>query len=88
MLEYLFKKAADPRACDSIKKRLQHRCFPVKFAKFLRTPFLKKGVPVAAPEVLLMFLKEFNNKYQIHLKNIFADFCCRENPEAATVGVL
>ena len=23
-----------------IKKRLWHRCFPVKFAKFLRTPFL------------------------------------------------
>ena len=25
----------------SIKKRLQHRCFPVKFAKFLRTPILR-----------------------------------------------
>ena len=24
-----------------IKKRLQHRCFPVKFAKFLKTPLLK-----------------------------------------------
>ena len=24
-----------------IKKRLQHRCFPVKFANFLRTPNLK-----------------------------------------------
>ena len=24
-----------------IKKRLQHRCFPVKFAKYLRTPILK-----------------------------------------------
>ena len=23
------------------KKRLQHRCFPVKFAKFLRTPILR-----------------------------------------------
>ena len=28
------------RRCSS-KKRLQHRCFPVTFAKFLRTPFLK-----------------------------------------------
>ena len=26
-------------ACNFIKKRLQHRCFPVEFAKFLRTPF-------------------------------------------------
>ena len=25
-----------------IKKRLQHRCFPVNIAKYLRTPFLKK----------------------------------------------
>ena len=23
-----------------IKKKLQHRCFPVKFAKFIKTPFL------------------------------------------------
>ena len=28
-------------ACKFIKKRLQYRCFPVKFTKFLRTPFLK-----------------------------------------------
>ena len=27
------------KTCNFIKKRLQHRCFPVKFAKFLRTPF-------------------------------------------------
>ena len=25
--------------CNFIKKRLWHRCFPVNFAKFLRTPF-------------------------------------------------
>ena len=35
----LFNKAAD-RACNFIKKRLWHRCFPVNFAKFLRIPFL------------------------------------------------
>ena len=26
-------------ACNSIKKKLRYRCFPVKFIKFLRTPF-------------------------------------------------
>ena len=26
-----------PQACNYIKKRLQHRCFPLSFAKFLRT---------------------------------------------------
>ena len=28
-------------ACNFIKKRLQHRCFPVKFAKFLRALILQ-----------------------------------------------
>ena len=27
------------QACNFIKKRLQHRCFPMKFTKSLRTPF-------------------------------------------------
>ena len=29
------------KACNFIKNWLQHRCFPVKFMKFLRTPILK-----------------------------------------------
>ena len=29
------------KACDFIKNRLQNKCFPVKFAKFLRTLILK-----------------------------------------------
>ena len=28
-------------SCNFIKKRLWHRCFPVNFDKFLRTPFLQ-----------------------------------------------
>ena len=28
------------KACNFIKKRLWHRCFPVSFVRFLRTPFL------------------------------------------------
>ena len=39
MLESLFTKVAGPQACNFIKKRIQHRCFTVKFAKFLRAPF-------------------------------------------------
>ena len=41
MLETLFKKAAGLRACKFIKKRLQHRCFPVTFEKFLKINILK-----------------------------------------------
>ena len=33
-------KFAGLKAYSFIKKILQHKCFPVKFAKFLRTPFL------------------------------------------------
>ena len=38
-LESLFNKVAGLKACNFIKKRVQHRCFPFKFEKFLRTPF-------------------------------------------------
>ena len=39
VLESLFNKAAGLNVSNSIKKRLQHRCFPVKFVKFLKTSF-------------------------------------------------
>ena len=42
MLESLFNKVAGPQAKNFIKKRLQHKCFPVSIAKFLRTFILKK----------------------------------------------
>ena len=35
-----FNKVAALRPATLLKKRLWHRCFPVNFAKFLRTPFL------------------------------------------------
>ena len=40
MLESHFNKVTGIHACNFIKKRLQHMCFPMKFAKFLRTPIL------------------------------------------------
>ena len=39
-----FNKYAGLKACNFIKKRLQHKFFPVKFAKFLRTPFFTEHV--------------------------------------------
>ena len=38
-LEVFCKKC--PQACNFIIKRLQHRCFPVKYTKLLRRPILK-----------------------------------------------
>ena len=39
--EFLLNKFASLQICNSNKKRLQRRCFPVKFAKFLGTLILK-----------------------------------------------
>ena len=35
VLESLFNKVTGPKTCNFIKKRLQHRCFPVNIAKLL-----------------------------------------------------
>ena len=37
-----FNKVVGLRPATLLKKRLWHGCFPVNFAKFLRTPFLKE----------------------------------------------
>ena len=41
MLESYFNKVAGLKACNFIKKRLQHRCFSVNTVKFFRAPILK-----------------------------------------------
>ena len=41
MLESLFNKVARFQISNFIKKKLQHKCFPLNFAKFLRMPILK-----------------------------------------------
>ena len=38
-LEFLFNKVAGLKACNFFKKRLQHRCYLVKLAKYSRTLF-------------------------------------------------
>ena len=38
---FFFNKVAGLRPATLLKKRLWHRCFPVNFTKFLRTPFLQ-----------------------------------------------
>ena len=48
VLESLLNKVAGQRASNFIKMRIQHRCFQVKFSKFLATPFFYRTAPVAA----------------------------------------
>ena len=47
------------RPATLLKKSLWHRCFPVNFAKFLRTPFLQN----TSGRLLLVFPKELLVKY-------------------------
>ena len=42
LLESLFHNVPGVQTSSFIKKILLHWCFPMKFAKFLRTPILKK----------------------------------------------
>ena len=48
MLESLYNKVTGMKACNFIKKRFQHMCFPVNITKFLRRVFLIKQPIVAA----------------------------------------
>ena len=54
VLEPVLNKVAGLRANSFIKKIFQHRCFPEKFAKFLRTLILKNIC-----ERLLLFIYSF-----------------------------
>ena len=55
------------RPATLLKKRLWHRCFPVNFVKFLRTPFLQN----ASGRLLL---KEFLESIQISMVHIYQVF--------------
>ena len=41
MLQSLLNKFADPQACNFVRERFEHNCFPVRFAKFLKHLFLQ-----------------------------------------------
>ena len=51
MVESLFNKVVGLQARNFIKRRLQHRCFPVNIAKFLRGTSFEDYLRMAASEV-------------------------------------
>ena len=64
-LESLLKKVAGLEAHRSIKRSLQHRCFPVNIAKFLKTAF-----SIEQLWWLLLELRHFFSLWYITLKFI------------------
>ena len=61
-----------------LKKRLWHMCFPVSFAKFLRTPFFCRTPLVAASRYWLVFKKGRASPYlkYFELKVAFLAMLC------------
>ena len=57
MLESLFNKIADLKACNFIKKGLQHRCFSVNIAKSLITPFFTEHLRWLLEKVGTLYMK-------------------------------
>ena len=47
------------------KKRLQHRCFPVDIAKFLRTAFYRTPLVAASGPSTLIKLNSITDNYDI-----------------------
>ena len=64
MLETVFSKVAGFKACNFITKKVQHRCFPVKFAKSLRIPILKNIC-----ERLLLYL-HYNSHHHFNFHHV------------------
>ena len=73
MLESLFNKFAGLQASNFATKRLQHRCFPVNIAKFLKTIFLHNtsGRPVLIVVLICVALLPL----VLSKKNYYYSFC-------------
>ena len=54
VLESFLNKVSGFSKCNFVQKELQHRCFLVNIAKFLRTAFFNIIPPVAAFVSLIM----------------------------------
>ena len=60
-MESPFNRFAGFKTCNVLKKELQHRCFPVNIAKFLRMPILMK----ICEQLLLQFLLAIVNIFSL-----------------------
>ena len=99
MLESLFNKVACPEGCNFIKKRLENRHFPVKFAKILRTPILKIILKYATthnhPQPLTTIQKTTQNHpqppkiYPKKAKTCYKQLCyCNLDVNTETLGLI
>ena len=57
--ESVFNKVAGLKACNFNKKRLQHTCYLVKFAKFLTTRFFTEHLFTVTASLVLKIWGKF-----------------------------
>ena len=84
-----FPKFTGKHLCESlvfnkvVKKRLWHRCFPVNFAKFLRTPFLQN-----TSERLLLNrgLELLHLGHQVLVKSVTVNYFPGINSKSCCIG--
>ena len=74
VFDSLFNKVAGPQAGNFIKKKLQCRCFPVKFEKFSKAPFFTEHLrwllfKISNSNNLTICLKIFHH-YSLRTTNI------------------
>ena len=78
-----FEKFHRPEACNFIKRRLQHRCFPVKFSfEIFKNTFFDRTPAVAASTVNILLLLSkvheraiFNQLSEYMQKNLNKVYC-------------
>ena len=63
-----FNKVSGMRSTTLLKERLQQRCFPVNFVKFLRTPFLQN-----TSRQLLLFVINLTVSYSKKVLYIYSN---------------
>ena len=76
---FLIQLQAQAQACKFIRKRLQHRCFPVNIAKFLKTASFTEHLQW----LLLHLISQFLNEEIFIEPTVFADFpaICQKDTE-------
>ena len=80
LYQSLFLIKLQPAACNIIRKRLWYRCFPVNFAKFLRTFFTKHLWATASITLLPLYKDRHLIKFIFELYvNYYTSVCCLDN---------
>ena len=88
MLESFFNSVSGPQVCNFINKKLQHRCFAVNIAKFLRTIFYRTPLVIASVHSTITMLN-FNHALE-NLRNMddfnFTNFLSDREMGCSTEG--